>query len=94
MLAKFFQIIRDDPQTTHSTEDEDEPIEIKALIAIFCQSVRAFEEHIQFFLDEDILQLESKYQVSMPYVLRGLLIHLLNDTLEETESINVCALVN
>lgn len=55
MLAKFFQIIRDDPQTTHSTEDEDEPIEIKALIAIFCQSVRAFEEHIQFFLDEDIL---------------------------------------
>ena len=55
MLSKFYQIIKDDPQTTHSTEDEDEPIEIKALIAIFCQSVRAFEEHIQFFLDEDIL---------------------------------------
>lgn len=55
MISKFYQIIRDDPQTTHSTEDEDEPVEIKALVAIFCQSVRAFEEHIQFYLEDDIL---------------------------------------
>jgi len=66
---------------------------MKALIGIFCQSLRAFESQANLYLDDDFVELESKYQISMPFVLRGLLIHLLNDTLEETELVNICGLV-
>jgi len=66
---------------------------MKALIGIFCQSLRAFESQANLYLDDDFVELESKYQISMPYVLRGLLIHLLNDTLEEMELVNICGLV-
>ena len=66
---------------------------MKALIGIFCQSLRAFESQANLYLDDDFVELESKYQISMPYVLRGLLIHLLNDTLVEMELVNICGLV-
>jgi hypothetical protein len=56
--------------------------------------LRAFESQGNLYLDDDFVELESKYQIVMPFVLRGLLIHLLNDTMEELETVNVFGLVN
>lgn len=66
---------------------------MKALVGIFCQSLRAFESQANLYLDDDFVELEAKYQITMPYVLRGLLIHLLNDSLEEMEQVSMCGLV-
>ena len=46
------------------------------------------------YLIADPNDLEARYQVGIPYVLRGLIIHLMNDLLDSTDFINELVTIN
>jgi hypothetical protein len=65
----------------HDAEDEDD-IVVKAHAEMFKTAIQAFKESIEAFLMEEQTDFETQYQVSIPFVLRGLLIHLMNEALD------------
>lgn len=58
------------------------------------QSIQYFKHYIEEYLTEENSELEALYQIVNPFVLRGLLIHLMNDTLEEGEYLEELILIN
>ena len=67
LVDRFYQIIR---------EGEDE---ITVHQNIFLESITNFRHYIEDYLNEDDQELESKYQIVLPFVLRGIIIQLMND---------------
>lgn len=66
-------------------EEEDiEKARITSYTEMFNQSILHFKEHIECFLSDDE-DLTSKYEIIVPYVLRGLFIHLMNDNLDRED---------
>jgi len=66
LVDRFYQIIR---------EGEDE---ITVHQNIFLESITNFRNYIEDYLNEDDQELESKYHIVLPFVLRGI-IQLMND---------------
>jgi hypothetical protein len=75
---------------------------VKAHSLTFKSAVAAFKDNVENYLREEEADFETQYQVSIPFVLRGLLIHLMNEALDishfmgEIECINqlLAGLVN
>jgi len=65
----------------HDADDEDDVI-VKAHSLMFKTAVTAFKDSIESYLREEETDFKSQYQVSIPFVLRGLLIHLMNEALD------------
>ena len=53
-----------------------------------------FKDYTEMYLGEDLEELDARYQIVMPYVLRGFLIHLLNDSIEDKEFLNELYIIN
>lgn len=45
-------------------------------------------------MSEDVEELEAKYQIVIPFILRGFLIHLMNDTLDKSEFLHELMIIN
>jgi hypothetical protein len=92
-VKQFYQIIQDDKQViTTSKEGEEE--HSKALQSLIMQGGSSFKQYIDEYITDDDINLEAKYQIALPYVLRGLLIHLMNDALDsdnQQDVVNVAA---
>jgi hypothetical protein len=52
---------------------------------MFVQNIMHFKNNIEDHIMDDPYNLECKYEIVMPYTVRGLLIHLMNDMLDHEE---------
>lgn len=80
LLKKFYDKLHELEIQEH-LEGEDA---ISSLTEMFNQSILHFKEHIEGYLSSEE-DMTSKYEIIIPYVLRGLLIHLMNDNLDRED---------
>jgi hypothetical protein len=52
---------------------------------MFNQSILHFKNQIEGFVSDDESDMSSKYEIIIPYALRGLIIHLMNDNLDRDD---------
>lgn len=81
MLKKFYDKLHE-LEVQEQIEGEDA---ISSLIEMFNQSILHFKENIESYLSSEDEDLSSKYEIIIPYVLRGLLIHLINPNLDRED---------
>jgi lysozyme family protein len=60
---------------------------LRALASLFQTGITVFKDKIEDFMMDDSNDLETCYQVSIPWVLRGVLIHLMNEALNYEQHI-------
>ena len=67
---------------------------MRALATLFLTGVSVFKGKIEKYLEDNQSDLETHYQVSIPFVLRGLLIHMMNDVLDNTDFLGEMSNIN
>ena len=81
LVGEYYRIIREDDRVVHQITSQLDDVEEKtekALQSIHLNSISYFKYYIDDYLSQSG-GLEPYYQIVKPYVLRGLLIHLMND---------------
>lgn len=74
--------------------DDDAEISMRALATLFLTGVSVFKDKIERYLEENQSDLETHYQVSIPFTLRGLLIHMMNEVLDNTDYLGEMGNIN
>lgn len=85
LVEKFYSMIKEIEISTRANEENEDKADMTSIADMFSQNILHFKNHIEDYLMDESDNLDSKYEIVIPFTIRGLLIHLMNDMFDYEE---------